>query len=162
MIEQPWITEAERHIGTKEIPGEKHEPKILKWWKAIKRGGIKTDEVPWCAAFVGGCLEAVGIVSSRFESAKSYMTWGRKLMAPVRGCVVVFERNGGGHVAFVLGQDKGGNLVCIGGNQGNAVTIAPFSRSRVIGYFWPIAVPIPMPIILPVLDVSGKLSGGEA
>ena len=74
MSEQAWITEAKRHIGTREIPGAKHEPKILAWWKAIKRGGIKTDEVPWCAAFVGGCLEAVGIVSSRYESARSYMT----------------------------------------------------------------------------------------
>ena len=40
MSEQTWITEAKRHLGTKEIPGAKHEPKILAWWKAIKRGGI--------------------------------------------------------------------------------------------------------------------------
>ena len=162
MKDQPWITEAKRHLGTKEIPGAKHEPKILQWWKAIKRGGIKTDEVPWCAAFVGGCLEAVGIVSSRFESAKSYTAWGRKLMSPLPGCVVVFERNGGGHVAFLLGQDKSGNLVCIGGNQGNAVTVAPFAKLRAIGYFWPISVPLPMTSALPLIDAGGKLSGGEA
>ena len=62
-------------------------------WKAIRRGGIKSDEVPWCAAFGGGCLEAVGIVSSRYESAKSYLTWGQPLSAPVYGCIVVFERS---------------------------------------------------------------------
>lgn len=156
-----WITEAKRHLGTKEIPGAKHEPKILAWWKAIKRGGIKTDEVPWCAAFVGGCLEAVGIVSSRYESAKSYLTWGQKLHAPLPGCVVVFSRDGGGHVAFVVGVDKSGNLMCLGGNQGNAVTIAAFSRDRAIGYRWPAAAPLPRTTALPVM-AGGTLSRNEA
>jgi len=156
-----WITEAKRHIGTKEIPGAKHEPKILAWWKAIKRGGIKSDEVPWCAAFVGGCLEAVGIVSSRYESARSYMTWGKAIPAPLPGCVVVFYRDGGGHVAFVVGVDKSGNLMCLGGNQGNAVTIAAFSRDRAIGYRWPAAAPLPRTTALPVM-AGGTLSRNEA
>lgn len=161
MSEQTWITEAKKHLGTKEIPGAKHEPKILAWWKSIKRGGIKSDEVPWCAAFVGGCLEAVGIVSSRYESAKSYLTWGQKLHAPLPGCVVVFYRDGGGHVAFVVGVDKSGNLMCLGGNQGNAVTIAAFSRDRAIGYRWPAAVPLPRTTALPVM-AGGTLSRNEA
>lgn len=161
MSEQTWITEAKRHIGLKEIPGAKHEPKILAWWKAIKRGGIKSDEVPWCAAFVGGCLEAVGIVSSRYESARSYMTWGKAIPAPLPGCVVVFYRDGGGHVAFVVGVDKSGNLMCLGGNQGNAVTIAAFSRDRAIGYRWPAAAPLPRTTALPVM-AGGTLSRNEA
>ena len=161
MSEQTWITEAKKHLGTKEIPGAKHEPKILAWWKAIKRGGIKSDEVPWCAAFVGGCLEAVGIVSSRYESARSYMTWGKAIPAPLPGCVVVFYRDGGGHVAFVVGVDKSGNLMCLGGNQGNAVTIAAFSRDRAIGYRWPAAVPLPRTTALPVM-AGGTLSRNEA
>lgn len=155
-----WLDEARRHVGTREIPGARHEPKILQWWKAIKRGGIKSDEVPWCAAFVGGCLEAVGIVSSRYESARSYLTWGKKLHAPVVGCVVVFSRDGGGHVAFVVGQDKAGNLMCLGGNQGNAVTIAGFSKERVVGYRWPVAVPLPETTALPIM--VGSMSRGEA
>lgn len=161
MSEQTWITEAKRHIGTKEIPGARHEPKILAWWKAIKRGGIKSDEVPWCAAFVGGCLEAVGIVSSRYESAKSYLTWGKAIPAPLPGCVVVFYRDGGGHVAFVVGVDKSGNLMCLGGNQGNAVTIAAFSRDRAIGYRWPAAAPLPRTTAIPVM-AGGTLSRNEA
>lgn len=138
-----WLDEARKHIGTREIPGEKHEPKILQWWRAIKRGGIKSDEVPWCAAFVGGCLEAVGIVSSRYESAKSYLAWGQKLAAPVAGCIVVFERSGGGHVGFVVGEDGTGRLMVLGGNQRDIVSIAPFDRSRVAGYRWPSAIPLP-------------------
>lgn len=137
-----WIIEAQRHIGQREIKGVNHNPLILRWWKAVKRGGIKTDEVPWCAAFVGAMLEAVGIVSSRFESAKSYLDWGRPLDSPVFGCVVVFQRDGGGHVGFVVGRDRAGNLLVLGGNQGDAVSIAAFDRARVVGYRWPTGVPL--------------------
>lgn len=140
--EPAWITYAREQIGTREIKGPKHEPKILAWWKAIKRGGIKDDETPWCAAFVGGCLEAVGITSSRFESAKSYETWGQRLDAPAVGCVVVFSRDGGGHVGFVVGQDERGRLMVLGGNQGDAVNVKSFDQARVTAYRWPPGVPI--------------------
>lgn len=156
MIEPTWIAEARKHIGTREIPGEKHEPKILQWWSLVKRSGIKSDEVPWCAAFVGGCLEAVGVVSSRFESAKSYMQWGMPLGNPTYGCIVVFSRDGGGHVGFVVGRDAKDRLMVLGGNQGNMVSIAPFERSRVTGYRWPASVVLqmqPLPLI-----VSGAAS----
>ena len=53
------------------------------------------------------------------------------LQAPTVGCVVVFEREGGGHVGLVVGADTKGRLLVLGGNQGDAVSIAPFDRSRV-------------------------------
>lgn len=141
-IEPAWLAEARRYIGQREIKGVNHNPLILGWWRAIKRGGIKTDEVPWCAAFIGAMLEAVGIVSSRFESAKSYLSWGMPLNEPAVGCVVVFNRDGGGHVGFVVGQTRHGLLLVLGGNQGDAVSVAAFSRDRVAGYRWPMAVPL--------------------
>lgn len=159
--ELPWIAEARRNIGTREIKGPKHEPKILAWWKAIKRAGIKDDETPWCAAFVGGCLEAAGIVSSRFESAKSYESWGAPLSAPAYGCVVVFSRDGGGHVGFVVGRDERGGLLVLGGNQGDAVNIKSFDRSRVTAYRWPQGVPTPAASPLPMLAAT-ELSRNEA
>lgn len=138
-----WLEEARKHIGTKEIPGVNHHPLIVSMWKAIKRGGIKDDETPWCAAFVGFCLENAGIVSSRFESAKSYLTWGRQLEHPAQGAIVVFTRDGGGHVGFVVGRTKSGDLMVLGGNQGNEVNIRAFPVSRVSSYRWPSAVPVP-------------------
>ena len=140
MAELPWIKEARRFIGEREIKGPKHNPLIVQWWKDIKRGGIKDDETPWCAAFTGAMLEHVGIRSSRFESAKSYLEWGTGLKEPAYGCVVVFTRTGGGHVGFVVGRDEKGNLLVLGGNQGDAVSIAAFSVSRVSGYRWPSGV----------------------
>lgn len=123
-------------IGITEVKGGKHNPEIVQFWKDIKRGGIKDDETPWCAAFVGACLERAGIKSSRFESAKSYLEWGEKLNAPAVGCVVVFTRTGGGHVGFVVGQDAAGNLQVLGGNQSDQVNVRTFGRDRVTGYRW--------------------------
>lgn len=137
MIEQPWIIEAKKHIGLKEIKGDKSNPLIVDFWKAIKRGGIKDDATPWCAAFVGAMLEKVGIVSSRFESARSYLEWGVKLNKPCYGCVVVFSRDGGGHVGFVVGKTESGDLMVLGGNQGDAVNVRAFPVSRVTGYRYP-------------------------
>ena len=140
MAELPWIKEARRFIGEREIKGPKHNPLIVQWWKDIKRGGIRDDETPWCAAFTGAMLEHVGIRSTRFESAKSYLDWGIELKEPAYGCVVVFTRTGGGHVGFVVGRDEKGNLLVLGGNQGDAVSVAAFSVSRVSGYRWPYGV----------------------
>ena len=141
--EPVWLIEARKHIGLKEVKGSAHEPEIVQFWKDIKRGGIKDDETPWCAAFVGAMLERSGIKSSRFESAKSYLQWGDLLTQPVVGCVVVFTRDGGGHVGFVVGQDKSGNLLVLGGNQGDAVNVRSFPRTRVSGYRWPTGFMLP-------------------
>ena len=145
-----WITEATKHIGLKEEPGAGNNPTIVSWWKDIKRGGIKLDSVPWCAAFVGSCLERVGIESTRYESARSYLNWGQPLPEAIYGCVVVFNRDGGGHVGFVVGKDNQGRLLVLGGNQGDSVSIAPFTVMRVAGYRWPPGIPItnePLPAV---------------
>lgn len=161
MPEPKWLQEARKYIGTKEIPGEQNEPKILQWWKAIRAPWFKDDETPWCAAFVGGCLEAVGMRSSRNAAAKSYLTWGTPLKYPCLGCVVVFTREGGGHVGFVVGIDERQRLMVLGGNQGNMVSIAPFDRYRVAGYRWPDVVEVQAGE-LPVLANSGQSSQNEA
>lgn len=140
---QPWVAEARKHIGLTEVKGPQHSPEILQMWRDIKRGGIKDDETPWCAAFVGAMLERVGVRSSRFESARSYLDWGQQLPLPVPGCIVVFTRQGGGHVGFAVGRDKAGNLLILGGNQSDAVNIKAFPVSRVSGYRWPTGLQVP-------------------
>lgn len=142
MYNPPWITEARKYLGTREIRGPRHEPLILRWWRAIFRGGIRDDETPWCSAFVGAMFEDVGIRSSRFESARSWESWGRPLVRPLYGCVVTFSRpGGGGHVGFVVGHDLQGNLMVLGGNQENEVNIRAFDSRRVTSYRWPLKVP---------------------
>ena len=142
-MEPAWLVEARKHLGLREVPGAVHEPKILSWWRAIKRGGIKDDETPWCAAFVGAMLEAVELQSSRFESARSYEAWGQPLSHGALGAIVVLQRPGGAHVGFEVGRDAVGNVMLLGGNQGNAVSIAAFDPKRVVARRWPTAVPLP-------------------
>ena len=152
--------DARKNTGVQETKGGMHTPEVLKYWKDIRRGGIKDDETPWCAAFVGAMLERSGVKSTRFESAKSYLDWGQLLALPVVGCIVIFTREGGGHVGFVVGRDAKGNLLVLGGNQGDEVNIKAFPVSRVTGYRWPIDRPIPVEP-LPTLGAA-QLSKSEA
>ncbi len=158
-----WLAEARKHVGLREIAGRKHNPVIIRWWTLIS-APFRDDETPWCAGFVGGVLEHVKIKSSRSAAARSYLNWGQKLDRAVVGCIVVFSRPGSawsGHVGFVVGVDTAGNLLVLGGNQGNMVSIKPFSRNRVLGYRWPTGIAVPDGK-LPVLRSDGKLSVNEA
>lgn len=143
--EPRWLALARQYLGEHEITGSKHNPLILRWWAAI-RAPYTDDETPWCAAFVGGVLEACGIRSSRSAAARSYLHWGQAV-PPTPGCIVVFERGPrNGHVGFLVGFDERGRLLVLGGNQGNAVTIAPYPRERVLGYRWPPGEAVPEPL----------------
>lgn len=154
-----WLAIARPLVGLHEVKGAEHSPEIIGMWRAIKRSGIQDDETPWCAAFVGACLERAGIRSSRFESAASYLKWGVRLDGPAHGCIVVFSRDGGGHVGFVVGVDASGNLLVLGGNQGDQVSVKAFPTTRVTGYRWPVDVPIPS---WPLQIGSAEASRSEA
>lgn len=164
-----WLLKAESYEGLQEIKGPQHNPEILDFWKSIKLGGIKNDETAWCAAFVGACLEKVGIKSTRSESARSYEKYGVKLEGPAVGCIVTFWRTNPnsheGHVGYVEGKDKNGNLIVLGGNQADAVNKKPFSVTRVLSYSWPEGVELPTEVgfdALPVININAKLSTNEA
>jgi len=163
-----WVDVAKQYIGLSEIKGSKHNPRILKWWASI-RAAFTDDETPWCAAFVGGVLEECGIKSSRSASARSYRDWGRTLVSPAYGCVVVFWRGSpsgwSGHVGFVVGKDSVGNLMVLGGNQGDKVSIAAFPMERVLAYRWPdkeFAPTVRGIDNLPLLASNGRISTNEA
>lgn len=163
-----WLAKAASYLGTKEIPGKLHNARILGWWAKI-RAPFRDDETPWCAAFVGGVLEECGIASTRSASARSYTKWGVKLDGPKIGAVVVFWRGSpsgwSGHVGFIVGKDDAGNLMVLGGNQGNEVSVKPFALDRVLSYHWPKSHDVPTKVgieNLPVLASSGELSTNEA
>ena len=59
--------------------------------------------------------------------ATDWLSIGKVLPKPAEGCIVVFSRAGGGHVGFVVGKSASGNLMVLGGNQGDAVRISEFS-----------------------------------
>jgi uncharacterized protein (TIGR02594 family) len=168
MSEPRWLTGARRYVGLREVPGTRHNPVIINWWSKIGQA-FRDDETAWCAGFVGGVLEETGIRSTRSAAARSYARYGTRLTGPAVGAIVSFwrgSRNGwSGHVGFVVGRDAAGNLMVLGGNQGNAVSIVPFDMARVLAYTWPTGEPVPDLVgfsKLPLLRSDGKLSTNEA
>lgn len=137
-----WMDVARSLNGQQEIKGSRHNPVIVRMWETLTLP-FRDDETSWCAAFVGYCLEEVGVPSTRSAAARSYEKWGLKIgerSAPV-GAVAVFWRgnpNGWqGHVGFLVGWDQRGRPLILGGNQGDRVSIAPFDRGRLVGLYWP-------------------------
>jgi uncharacterized protein (TIGR02594 family) len=157
-----WIIEAERHIGLREIKGSKHNSTIVRWLTSLK-AWWHDDETAWCGTFVAHCIKTAGLkIPSAWYRARAWADWGQKLNNPVVGCIVVFSREGGGHVGFVVGQDAKGNLMVLGGNQGDSVKISAFSVDRVLAYRWPSDQMIPQSKPLPVLKSDGTLSKNES
>ncbi len=159
-----WIEEAYKYIGQKEIAGIKSNSWILSLWQ-LKDKWLGTDDskVPWCGAFVNYVLTNCGYSTIKtYYRARDWAKWGQSLPKPCAGCIVVFERTGGGHVGFLLGQDKSGNLLVLGGNQGDSVNIAAFDPNRAIAYRWPNEKPAPQKFYLPITTAKVKLSTNEA
>jgi uncharacterized protein (TIGR02594 family) len=156
-----WIAFARKYIGTHEIAGPKDNPTILAMWKVIGINGVDHDETAWCAAFLGFCLEKNSIRSTRSGLARSYENWGVGLKAPAFGCIVTFKRVGGGHVGFVIGLDANGNLLVLGGNESDSVTIKAFNPRSLsmpaTSYRYPAGEPIPTGKP-PILSIGAALS----
>jgi uncharacterized protein (TIGR02594 family) len=158
----PWLEEARRHIGVREVPGA-GTAKTISGWLSKLGAWWADDETAWCGVAVAAWMQSVGIQPPRaWYRAKAWLDWGDKLAAPCVGCVVVFERHGGGHVGLVVGKDTAGRLLVLGGNQGDSVKVSPFDLSRVAGYRWPPGTPVAANNALPVTIAAGAASRNEA
>jgi len=139
-MDQPrWLAQAWAELGQAERPGASDNPRILAFYRDVGHENVRRDEVAWCAAFLGACLERAGFASTRSLMARSYLPYGRDAQGARLGAIAVLSRTTNpalGHVGFVVGEttDK---IFLLGGNQGDAVSVAAFARSRVLGYRWP-------------------------
>lgn len=149
-IDPAWLKAARALIGTREAAGAANNPTILGWAKllGIKVLGIayNADSVPWCGLFVANCLRAGGVDLAAMKvgvRAKAWATWGSAIAADrlAPGAILVFEREGGGHVAFYVGEDASHYHV-LGGNQGDQVSIMRLAKSRCIARRWPAGWPV--------------------
>ena len=124
-----------KETGVTEIPGPKSNERIDEYHKSC--GYSHRDDVPWCSSFVNWCLEKAGIKGTKNPMARSWLNWGYPVDEPKKGDVVIFWRNSpdssSGHVGFYV--NKYGDLIeVLGGNQGNKVSYAYYSESRLLGY----------------------------
>ena len=128
---------AHRLVGeVSERPGTAHHPFIL-WCHEATTLSAVTDEVPWCSSFVNRIAWLHRLPRSKSAAARSWLGIGQAIDLPqaeVGWDVVILSRGAppAGHVGFFAGI-SGGNILVLGGNQGNNVTIEPFVIDRLLG-----------------------------
>ena len=139
-MDQPkWLDEAWRELGQRERQGGQDNPRIIALYRDAGHGEIGHDETAWCAAFAGACLARAGHKNSGSLMARSYLNWGEALSVGRTGAVAILSRGSDpslGHVGFLIGEN-GDDIILLGGNQGDAVSVAAFPRSRLVGLRWP-------------------------
>lgn len=168
MTEPTWYNEAKKLIGVREIPGAKSNPTIIGWVKTLGTKALgmvyTNDDTPWCGVFVAHCIALRGLkTASPAVRAKAWATWGKAIPreTPKMGAILVFEREGGGHVGFCAGFTKT-HFKVLGGNQGNAVSYTWILRSRCIAQRWPgESTQVPQTATY-YLSIDGAVSQNEA
>ncbi|WP_372934032.1 C40 family peptidase [Mariniphaga sediminis] len=126
-------------LGTEEISGTQHNPEILKYAREAGIKGISSDEIPWCSTFVNWVAWKAGLQFSGKANARSWLNIGTRVASPEPGDVVVFWRESPqswkGHVGFFLGISPDRKRVyCLGGNQGNRVSVSAYRLNTVLAY----------------------------
>ena len=127
------IAEAVRYLGINEIKGKLNNPTIMSWAKDVGVDKIYTsDEIAWCGLFV-----AKVILKAGFEVVKdplwalNWSNFGTKQTVAMLGDVLVFKREGGGHVGFYVAEDANYYHV-LGGNQSDSVNIMRIEKKRCV------------------------------
>lgn len=136
---------AQRFIGLHEVPGPKDHAFIL-WCLSLCGLGEAHDETPWCSAFLNGIAWLLRLPRSKSAAARSWLNVGRSIpleQAQPGFDVVVLWRGSApqpgahvleapGHVGLFAGLE-GPDVLLLGGNQGDSVSVARFPKVRVLG-----------------------------
>lgn len=171
MTEPKWLEIARTDLGVDEIAGPKANPRIMAYYKAANANWAKDDAVPWCGAAMAAWVTAGGYtVPAEAARARAWLDWGVPIEQPKKGAIAVLRRGAdekSGHVTLFL-EDRGDRILCLGGNQGDAVSITSYPKRDLLGYRWPAGADVPakdVPEALPPvrpLPRSGTVWGGLA
>lgn len=138
-----WLKDAFRDLGVREVAGAGSNPRIVRMYAAARNPQVKDDAVPWCSAAMNDWIAQAGYRPTYSLAARSWLDWtgGEKLDLgkPIpRGAILIFRRGNAwqGHVTFCL-EDHGNTVTVLGGNQGDSVSIATYSKAALIGARWP-------------------------
>jgi len=158
-MDTPWMAVAGYFVAERlaEVPGAASDPRISEMYRLVT-GTARSDDVPWCAAFVGACLELSGYAPTSSLLASSYKTFGEKLSAPMPGCVIVLKpqtAGASGHVGFFVSMTNG-RVRLLGGNQSDAAKEQNYAADDIVAMRWPVkTAPLPGSTSLPtILDIA--------
>lgn len=137
----PWLETAKSEIGLKEIVGSRHNTEILSWAKEGLPKWISdfytNDEIPWCGLYIAHLMveNDIPVDINNPLSAREWNKFGHKV-EPQLGCIMVFSREGGGHVGLYVSEDDKYYHI-LGGNQSNSVNVTKVAKNRFLGARWP-------------------------
>lgn len=130
------VEEALKLYGIKEAVDKANNPVIMDWADELgeKVIGYKYtgDDVPWCGLFAAIVVQrAAKPVPTGPLYALNWKAFGTPVDEAGLGDVLVFQRPGGGHVGFYIGEDDTSYCV-LGGNQGDAVSFTWIAKDRCV------------------------------
>ena len=157
------IQEGMKLLGTLETPGSASNPVIMKWAKEIGvNKSYSDDSVPWCGLFVATVMHRAGkLIIENPLWARNWANFGTVATTPSLGDVLVFVRDGGGHVGLYIAEDDKAYHV-LGGNQHDSVSITRISKARCIAARRPPYNVTPASVKQYIIESNGALSQNEA
>ena len=114
--------------GLAEAEGAADNPAILRLADEAGIADYGHDATPWCGLALAWAAAQAGF--DRPDKplwALDWLRFGTPVEAPMLGDVLVFARDGGGHVGLYVGEDTS-HWHVLGGNQGDQVSIRRFAR----------------------------------
>ena len=158
------ISEAMRYFGINEIKGSASNATIMQWAKEVGVEKVYTnDDIAWCGLFVAKVIQKAGFAPVKDPLwAANWSKFGTKQSEAMLGDILVFKRNGGGHVGFYVGEDSAYYHV-LGGNQSDSVNIMRIAKNRCVAIRrcqWKVSQPPEVKKI--ILEAKGVVSMNEA
>lgn len=170
----PWMNEISRYLGMHEV---RDRSALMAWLKSDGKTLGDPSKLPWCGDAVETTMKAVlghaGWIGNSDTKLRENPYWALYWLGfgasvsveeALWGSVAVFERNGGGHVGYVAGYDKGRQRLLIrGGNQSDTVSDSWMDINgksvRLRGLRWPMTaagIPLLNSISVPVPRLDSK------
>lgn len=178
------ITHGLALLGTNEVPGARSNATIDAWRDELNKArprsivGFSDDAIPWCGLYAAIVAHRAGkepVASPLW--ARNWARFGAAIGVNVGtdtqpklqfggakaslGDVLVFVRQGGGHVGFYIAEDPTHYHV-LGGNQSDSVTITRIEKKRCIAVRRPPMTTPPASMRPYHVAASGAISTNEA
>lgn len=133
------INVASREIGTKEIPGPQHNPRVVNYAKEAGFTYVNDDETPWCSFFMNWIAKKSNLETSNLGNARSWLNVGLSVSNPEPGDIVIFWRDSidsyKGHVGVFMGYSQDHTRIyTLGGNQSNQVSQTAYAANQLLGF----------------------------
>jgi uncharacterized protein (TIGR02594 family) len=157
------LIEALKLYGVHEAKGSADNPVIIGWAKETGLSRTYREDVtPWCGLFMAVVARRAGKPLPKSPLwARDWATWGEASPKAALGDVLVFVRDGGGHVGLYVGEDSHAYHV-LGGNQSDQVSITRILKSRCIAVRRLYFVAPPANVRPVRLSPNGSISTNEA